>query len=81
MAVRCHVCRGQKRVCRLGGVIVDCEECKAVGYIETKIITPEPEVVAEEVKEVAQGFIEEGKREEPKAVKVKPKGKAKKGKK
>lgn len=74
---RCPVCRGQKRVCKLGGVIVDCEECKAVGFIDTKIVMDEPVVESaakDEVKEIVKEPVKS------KAV-VKNKGKARKVKK
>lgn len=57
--VRCPACRGAKKVCKLGGMVGDCNTCKGKGEVKLSekpimVMSPIPEPVAEVVKAVSE---------------------------
>lgn len=54
--IRCFACRGSKKVSGLGGITVDCETCKAEGFInvEDKPKKAEPEPIEAKASEVIE---------------------------
>ena len=57
--IRCTSCRGSKKVAKLGGMIGDCNACKATGFIKVAdkpkpIVIKEPESTHEIIEQVSE---------------------------
>ena len=68
--VRCRVCKGTRRMFKLGGIEGECDRCNGKGYVEQETVKPEAVEAMEqpEAKEVIKQVAEVGDMPEDKPV-------------